>query len=174
VWVCFGCKIESCEPSFQLCLLMSVPLLSRPGKVFKIQSKYFSTVLMIHDKNCIIKSVGMFRVQNRVIRAWFSTSPAPVVCGPEKVIKSRPKHFSSILTGNDKNCTPNSVTVFRVQNRVIRTKFSTLLAKGLLRWCPASERSSKFYWNIFKSYWQEMIRTDPNSLGMFQVQDRVN
>jgi len=55
------------------------------------------------------KGVGMIQVQNQVIRARFSALPAPVVFGPEKVGKIRSKYFSAALTGNYKNCTPNSV-----------------------------------------------------------------
>jgi len=46
-----------------------------------------------------IKSVGMFRVQNRVIRTQFSTFPAPVVPRPGKiVVKTWPNYFSTLLT----------------------------------------------------------------------------
>jgi len=45
--------------------------------------------------------------------------PAMVVAGPEKVVKIQLKHCTTVLTGNDKNCTPVSVGMFRAQNRVI-------------------------------------------------------
>jgi len=97
----------------------------KPKKVVKIIPKHLSGVL---TRN----SAGLFRVQNRVIWAWFSTMAALVVLGPDKVVKNRSKHFSAILTTNDKNCTPNIVGMFKVQNQVIWARFSTLPAPGLL------------------------------------------
>jgi len=56
----------------------------------------------------------MFHVQNPVFRARFSTLPATVVPGHGKVVKIRPKHFSTVLIKNDMNCTTNYVGMFRV------------------------------------------------------------
>jgi len=53
------------------------------------------------------------------------------VSGPGKVIKIWLKHFSAVLTGVDKNCTPNTVGMFQMQNGVIRARFSTLPTLGL-------------------------------------------
>jgi len=66
---------------------------------------------------------------------------------------------------DDKNCTPNSVGLFWVQNQVIRAWLSTLLARGLLWWCPDPEVSSKFGQNVFSPYWLKMIRTAPKQCG---------
>jgi len=160
VLVCFGCKTESYRPRFQLCLLrgyrgpekslkfgrnifepywqemirtapptmgmflvpnvfilarfstLVTPVVPEPGKVFKIRPKHFLAIPMGNDKNCIPKSVGMFRVPNIVILTRFSTLVAPVVLGPWKVVKIWSKHFLAILVGNDKNCTPKSVGMF--------------------------------------------------------------
>lgn len=57
-----------------------------------------------------------------------SSRPAPVVPGPGKVIKIRPKHFLVVLTKNRKKHAPNSVGTFQMQNCVIRARISTLLA----------------------------------------------
>jgi len=59
--------------------------------------------------------------------------PVPVVSGPGKVIKIRLKHFSAVLTGNNKNCTPNIVGMFRVQNGVIRARWK---GQQLSSWRP--------------------------------------
>jgi len=70
--------------------------------------------------------MGMFWVQNRVIRVQFSTFPSLVVFGLEKVAKIRSKLFLVVLMGNDKNCTVNRVGIFQVQNQIMRARFSTL------------------------------------------------
>jgi len=44
---------------------------------------------------------------------------------------------------NDKKRIPNVVGMFRVQNRIIRAKFSTLPAPGMFQWRPDLEKSSK-------------------------------
>ena len=110
----------------------------------------------------------MFWLQNGVIQARFSnfacSRPVPVVTRPEKVIKIRPQHSSDVLTGNNKNCTPNIRGMFRVQNGVIRARFSTSPAPCLFLWCLDPEKSSKFDWNIFQLYWRETIRTAPQTL----------
>jgi len=153
-----------------------------------------------NDKNCTPNSVCMFRVQNHIIR--FSSFPALVLSGPGKVVKIRMKYFSIVLTGNDKNCTPNIVGMFRLQNRVIRAWFSNLPALGQFRWFPDPKNSSKFDRSILQWYWQETIRTTPqtvwecfgskiwpkyffavlmltkkhctpNNVGIFRVQNRV-
>jgi len=100
----------------------------RARKVVKIRLKHFSVVLMGNDRNCTLNRVCIFRVQNHVIQTWFSTLLVLVVFGLGKVVKIRPKHFSVVLTGNSKNCTPNRVGMFRVQNRVIQARFSALPA----------------------------------------------
>jgi len=69
------------------------------------------------------------------------------------------------MMGDDKNCTPNSVGLFCVQNQVIRAWLSTLPARGLLWWCPDPEMSSKFGWNFFLQHWLKMIRTAPKQCG---------
>ena len=104
-----------------------------PGKVIKIQLKQFLAILTRNDKNCTLNRVGIFRVQNQVIRAQFSILPAMMVFRLGKVVKIRPKHFSFVLTGNDKNYTLNRVGMFRVRNRVILARFSALLAPVVIR-----------------------------------------
>jgi len=106
MWVCFGCKTESYGLDFQLSPLRWY---RAPENVVKIRPNYFSTVLTGNDRNWTRNHVGMFRVPNVVIWAWFSTLATPVVPGPEKVVKILSKHFFAILIGNDKNCTAKSV-----------------------------------------------------------------
>jgi len=134
VWVCFGCKTDS---SGFVCS-RPAPVVSRPKKVVKIRPKHFSIVLAGNNKNYIPNTVGMFWVQNRVIRGRLqlcSIWATLVVSKFGKVIKIQPKHFSNVLTWDDKNCTPNSVGKFRVKDRFILSCFSTLLAPGMFRWC---------------------------------------
>jgi len=121
------------------------PVVPVPGKVVKIRPKLFSTVLTGNDKNNTTNCVGMFRVHNRVILARFSTLPAPMVLGPEKVVKIRPKHFSVVLKANDKKCTSNCVLV---QNQVIRPRSSTLPTSGLL-WVARAQKSRQNSTEIF-------------------------
>ena len=52
---------------------------------------------------------------------------------------------------------PNNVVIFRVENRVIRARFSTLPAWNLLQWCTEPEKSSKLDRESFKSYRRETI-----------------
>jgi len=113
VWVCFGCKTElfGLVINFAYCGL--APVVSGPEKVVNIRLKHFSAVTG-KDKNCILTSMGMFRVQKRVIWAWFSTLLAPVVSRRKKVVKIRLKYFLVVFTWNDKNCTSNNVSMFRV------------------------------------------------------------
>jgi len=63
--------------------------------------------------------VGIFRVQTGVIWAPFSALHAPSALGGDKVVNIQLKHFLAVLMANDKNCIPNSVGIFWVQNRVI-------------------------------------------------------
>jgi len=118
-------------PIFNFASFRPVSMVSRSGKVMKIRLKYFSAILTREDKNCTTNNVGMFRMQNQVICAKFSTFPALVLSRPEKVIKILPKYFSAVRTRKDKNCTPNIVGIVRVQNRVIQARFVTLPAPGL-------------------------------------------
>jgi len=100
---------------------------ARTQNVAKNRAKHFSTVLRRNDKNSTPKSVGMFRVQNRVLRAQFSTLPAAVVPGLGKVVKIRLKQFSTVLTENDMNITTNYVGMFRVQTESSGTDFPLYL-----------------------------------------------
>jgi len=63
--------MESSRTGFELCLLKPVPVMSRPRKVVKIRLKHSSVVLTRNDKNRSSNSIGMFRVQNRVICPGF-------------------------------------------------------------------------------------------------------
>jgi len=118
------------------------------GKVVKIRSKHFSTILTKNNNNCTTNYIGMFRVQNWVVRVWISTLPAPVGLVPEKVVKIRCKQFSATLTTNYKNCTPNSVGMLPVQNWVIRAQLLTEPAPGLLWSYTGMEKSSILDRNI--------------------------
>jgi len=99
----------------------------RTGKVVKTWLKHFLIVLMRNDKNCTPKSVGMFPERNRVFWAQFSTLQAVVVPGPGKVVKTRLKQFSTVLTENDMNITTNYVGMFRVQTESYGTDFPLYL-----------------------------------------------
>ena len=142
----------------------------RARKVVKIRLKHFSVVLMGNDRNCTLNRVCIFRVQNHVIQTQFSTLLALVVFGLGKVVKIRPKHFSVVLTRNGKNCTPNRVGTFRVQNRVIRAWFSTLPARGLLGGVRARKIRPKYFSVV-------LMKKDKyctlNSVSIFQVPKRV-
>jgi len=117
VWVSFGYQTESYGSDWTF---------AAPRKLRQIRPKHYSIVVMGNSKNCTSKSMGMFWVQNRVIRVQFSTFPSLVVFGLEKVAKIWSKLFLVVLMGNDKNCTVNCVGIFQVQNQVMRARFSTL------------------------------------------------
>jgi len=97
---------------------------SRAWKSRQIRAKHFSVVLMGNDRNCVSNSVGKFWVQNQVKRVPFLTLPTPLVMRPEKVVKIQPKHFSTVLTGNDKNCTTNCEYVSGAKHFKIFVLFS--------------------------------------------------
>jgi len=126
------CRYVSCakwnhpRPIFRFVYFRPVPVVFRPEKVVKIRQKHLSTVLTGNDKNHTWNSVDMFQVRNQVISVRFTTFPALVLFGPEKVIKIRIKYFLVLRTGNNKNCTWNSVRIFWLQNRLIRDRFSSL------------------------------------------------
>jgi len=101
------------------------PVETWPRKFIKIRSNYLSTLLIENDRNCTINCMGTLVVPNVLIWARFSTLAVPVMIGPRKVIKIRPKHFFAILMGNDNNCSPKSVGMFRALNRVIWVPIST-------------------------------------------------
>ena len=145
VSVCFAYKIESFDPEFRLCQLLWYPGLEKSSKFVR---NIFQLYWLKNDMNCTTNYVGRFRVQNWVIWARFSTLLALVGLRPKNVVKSRPKQFSAILTTNDKNCTPNCLGMFFLQNRVIRARLSTLPSLGLLWWYPGLEKSSKLEQNI--------------------------
>jgi len=63
---------------------LHAPVVPGLEKVVNIRPKHFSAVLIGNDKKCVPNNVGMFWLQNRVIRAGFSVFPAPVVLSPEK------------------------------------------------------------------------------------------
>ena len=126
MWISFGYLTESYGSDFELLQLRACFVGVRAWKLRQIRPKHYSTVVMGNNKNCTSKSMGMFWVQNRVIRVQFLTFPPLVVFGLEKVAKSWSKLFSVVLMGNDKNCTVNCVDIFRVQNQVMRARFLTL------------------------------------------------
>ena len=128
---------------------LPAPVDPGPGKVVKIRSKHVSSLIMGNDRNYFSNSVGKFRVQNKVKRALFLTLPTPMVPRPGKVVKIRPKHFSTVLTGNDKNCITYCVSLFRVPNIVIWTWFSTLVASVV----PGLEKIVKIRSKHFLSFW---------------------
>jgi len=112
------------------------------------------------------KSVGMFRALNRVI--WGLCFNFYCSSGPrtQKVVKTRPKHFSTVLTRNDKNCTPKSVGMFWVQNRVFRAQFSTFPATVV----PGPAKVAKIRPKHFSTLLIENdIHYTTNYVGMFLV-----
>jgi len=91
------------------------------------------------------------RKQCRYVLVAKASHPFPIFnfnyCGgvlPGKVVKTKLKQFSTVLKGNDKNCTLNRVGIFQVQNQVIQSRFLTLPVLVIL----VSEKSSKFDQNI--------------------------
>jgi len=131
---------------FSTLLAIVVPA---PEKVSKSQVKHFSTVLTRNDTSCDTNCVGIFRVQTGVIWAPFSALHAPSALGGDKVVNIQLKHFLAVLMANDKNCIPNSVGIFWVQNRVILARLWTYAALGIYK---CLKKSSKFDWNIFQPY----------------------
>jgi len=146
VWVYFRCKTRSSSPDFWL-----YPYWWFWSQ--KSRQNSTKTLFNHKDrkcKNCNPNTVGMFRVHNRVIRARFSALPPPMVLRRKKSSKFNWNIFqlyrqeiirtatqtvwgllrwcpvpqnSYVMAGNDKNCIPNSVPTFRVQNRIIRARF---------------------------------------------------
>jgi len=134
-------------------------------KMFRSKFDYFSG----NDKNWTPKSVGMFRAQNRVIYASFSTFPPSMVPGPEKVINIWSRHFLAIRIGNDKKCVPSNVGIFQVENRVIRARFSTFPALVV----PRPVKVIKIWQKHFSKMTRNNKNCTPNCAGMFRVQNRV-
>jgi len=144
MWVCFGCKTESYGPDFQL----FPPRWYGGSKNRENWTEYFSTVLTGNYRKCTTNCVGLFGLPNVVIRVQLSTLVAPVVPGPGKLVKIRPRHFFPLLIRNDKNCIPKSVGTFWALNRVIWAPFSNVPAPVV----PRPEKSSKFDRNIIQPY----------------------
>jgi len=72
---------------------------------------------MRNDKKCIPNSVGMFRVSKQ-------SQPGPIFnfanyggARARKIVKIRPKHFSTVLTGNDRNWTTNCICYYSHKNK---------------------------------------------------------
>jgi len=71
------CRYVSCAKRshpglvFNFVCLTPVPVVSGPGKVLKMLFKHSSVVLTENDKNRTANSLGIFRVQNRVICPGF-------------------------------------------------------------------------------------------------------
>jgi len=108
---------------------------------------------------------------NRVILDKFSTLPAQVDRGPEKVVKIRPKHLSALVNGNDRNCVPNSVGKFQVENQVKRARFSTSPTPMVLR----SEKGVKFWSKHFPTVLKGNDKSwNTNCVSMFRVPNVVN
>jgi len=132
---------------------LPAPVLPGLGTIVKIRPKHFLAVLIGNDKNCILNNIDMFRVQNRVIEARFSTLPAPVIPEPQKGDKIRAQHFFDVIMENDKNCTTISIGMFRALNRSVST-FATPVGPFL----PVRMRNNK--------------KCNPNTVGMFRVSKR--
>jgi len=97
----------------------SNPVVFGLAKVVKIRLVQFKVVPTRKDKNCTSNSVGMFMVQNQVIGPSFQLCLLGACSGgvrARKICKNLTETFSAIAAGNDKNCTPNSVGMSRVQN----------------------------------------------------------
>ena len=105
---------------------MPAPMVLGLEKVVKNRPKHFSAILITNDKNCTPNRVGIFWCKTKSSGLGFQLcllQHASMVPEPEKVVKIQQKHFEVILAGNNKNGTTNSVSMFRVKNRVIRDRF---------------------------------------------------
>jgi len=144
-----GWKMESSGLIFQLCLLQAWTSGVRTHKSHQNSTKtFFSRTDERNDKNYILNTVGKFRVQNQVIFARFLAFPTLVLFGPEKVVKIRPKYFTVVLTGNDKNYTPNIVGMFWEQNGIIRIRFKLCLLQS----CSGGVWTRKSHQNLTETF----------------------
>ena len=100
-----------------------------PGKVVKIRPKQFSNVLKENDKNSTPNIMGMFRVQNGVIRAQFWTSPVSSLfwscTDPKKSSTFDWNFFQPYSRETIRTAPQNIVGMFWVKNRLICVRFST-------------------------------------------------
>jgi len=101
-------------------------------------------LLQLHHKHCGYVSGAKWSDPGPVF-IFAGSRPILVVSGPGKVINIRLKHFLAVLTGNDKNCTPNSMRMFRVQNRVICSRCKTFPALVVF----GSEKAVKIWGKYF-------------------------
>jgi len=102
-----------------------------------------------------IKSVGIFRVENRVIQARFSTFPPSVVPRPEKVVKTWLNIFQSYGRETIETRPQTVWTCFGCETQSSGRDFQLWPR----RWYPDGKKLSKFNRNIFLPYWCETIRT---------------
>ena len=156
--LCFGCKIVSSRPA------LVVP---EPGKVVKIRPKHYLVVPIGNNKNLTQKKCryvsGAKPSHLRPVFNFSSSSSARTW----KVVKTRPKHFSTVLTRNDKNCTSKSVSMFRVRNRVFRARFLTLPTVVV----PGPEKGVKIRPKYFSPVLTKNdMNITTNYVGMFRVQ----
>jgi len=94
-------------------------VVSGPEKVVKIFLLPVLAVRMRNEKNCIPNSVGMFLVSKQSHPRSIFNFAYYGGARAQKVVKIRPKHFSTVLMGSDRNCTTNCMCMFRVPNVVI-------------------------------------------------------
>jgi len=167
MWACVGYKTESSGPKFKLCLLRWYPV---PEESSKFNRKIFQSYWLQNDKNCVPDNVGIFRMQNRAIRARSSTFPAPVETRPGKVIKIRSNYLSTVLTENDRNCTRNCVGTLVVPNVLIWAWFSTLAAPVVTEPRKVIKIWSKHFFAILM---ENDENCTPKSVGMFRALNRV-
>jgi len=133
------------------------PAVLGPETIVEICPRLFLPVRIKTARNASQIVWVYFSCQKWVIQTRFSTLTAPVVLEPEKVVKIRPKHFQPYWSQNDKNCVPNKVGMFLVQNWVIHARFSTFPTPVV----PSPEKSSKLNRIIFQPYWRETIEIAP-------------
>jgi len=141
MYVCFGCKTTSF--GFHVFLLWCVLGLEKSSKFERnIVPPYSRETITIAPQTLWV-CFGCKIELSRLDVHFPCSRHVLVVSGPEKVIKTRLKHFSVVLMENGKNCTLIIVGMFQVQNGVIRARFSTSPTPGLFRWCLDREESSK-------------------------------
>ena len=141
-----------------------------PGKVIKIQLKHFLAVPIRHYKNCTPKTVGMFRLLNRVIRPRFQLFLFRRFPGPKKSWNFFQEHFYSDEWETKRNASQIESVYFGCQNWVIWARFPTFPARV---W-PRPEKVIKIQ---SKQFLVVPMGNDkkctPKSVPMFRALNRV-
>ena len=146
---------------FQLCQLRACFDSVQTQKSRQNSTISFSAVVTGNSKNCTINSVGMLRVQNRVIRAQFSNLPLSSLIQWCPDLKK-----SSIFNRNIfqpywrvtiRTAPQTGWVCFRCKTESYGPDFQL----HFFRWCPIPKKLSKCCPNIFLSYSLETIRIAP-------------